>query len=112
MSASVKTLAEQNDAFRRGSLDFKGERVHTRGIEALGLEAVLHIWSFVRGFDGFNEDNDPYGEHDFGSFIHPVGGKVFWKIDYYDATLTAGSPDPADPAMTARVLTIMLAQEY
>jgi hypothetical protein len=107
MSVSLQTLAEQNDAFRRGSHALPGERVHTRGIEALGLEAVLHIWSFVRGFDGFNEDNDPYGEHDFGSFIHPFGGKVFWKID-----LKYGSEDPADPAKTKRVLTVMLASEY
>lgn len=109
MSASTLSLAKQNDAFRRGSLEFKGERVHTRGIEALGLEAVLHIWSYVRGF---NEDNDPYGEHDFGSFIHPFGGKVFWKIDYYDLDLKYGSEDPADPAKTKRVLTVMLASEY
>lgn len=112
MSGSLKSLADQNDAFRRGSLDYKGERVHTRGVEALGLEAVLHIWSFVRGFDGFNEDNDPYGEHDFGSFIHPFGGKVFWKIDYYDPDLKYGSEDPADPSKTKRVLTVMLASEY
>lgn len=113
MSASLLSeLAKQNDAFRRGSLDFKGERVHTRGIEALGLEAVLHIWSFVRCFDGFTPDNDPYGEHDFGSFTLPHAGKVFWKIDYYDLDLKYGSPEPSDPAKTKRVLTVMLASEY
>jgi hypothetical protein len=51
------------------------------------------------------------GEHDFGSF--EVGHrKLFWKIDYYDPTLAFGSDDPSDPAKTARVLTIMLAEEY
>lgn len=113
MSTSTpSTLAKQNDAFRRGSLDYKGERVHTRGIEALGLEAVLNIWSFVRCFDGFNEHNDPYGEHDFGSFVHPSAGQVFWKIDYYDLDLKFGSENPADPSKTKRVLTVMLASEY
>ena len=49
--------------------------------------------------------------HDFGAFVHN-GERVFWKIDYYDPSLTKGSEDPADPQQTARVLTIMLASEY
>ncbi len=65
----------------------------------------------MRDFEDFTADNDPYGEHDFGAF--QLGGeKLFWKIDYYDLALEMGSPDPADPAVTRRILTIMLAEEY
>ena len=65
----------------------------------------------VRDFDGFDDAIDPYGEHDFGAFDY-AGQKLFWKIDYYDRALAFGSDDPANPAVTTRVLTILLAEEY
>ena len=55
--------------------------------------------------------NDPHKEHDFGSF-EIAGRKFFFKLDYYDLAMEFGSEDPADPAKTMRVLTIMLAEEY
>jgi len=36
-------------------------------------------------FANFNADNDPRGEHDFGSF-RLAGQNFFWKIDYYEAS--------------------------
>jgi Protein of unknown function (DUF3768) len=65
----------------------------------------------VELFDDFTEDDDPHGERDFGAFENE-GQRIFWKIDYYDTTLTKGSANPADPQQTVRVLTIMLASEY
>jgi Protein of unknown function (DUF3768) len=65
----------------------------------------------VETFQAFTPDNDPHGERDFGAIEHN-GNRVFWKIDYYDPSLTRHSDDPADPSKTVRVLTIMLASEY
>jgi hypothetical protein len=65
----------------------------------------------VASFNAFTEENDPHGEHDFGMF-HWGGTKLFWKIDYYDLSYQYLSENPADPAETRRVLTVMLASEY
>ena len=65
----------------------------------------------VATFDAFTEDNDPYGEHEFGSF-DLCGRRFFWKIDYFNGRGEFGSEDPADPEKTTRILTIMLASEY
>ena len=72
---------------------------------------ILDLLDQVRRYSAFTPDNDPYGEHDFGSFIHD-DITIFWKFDTYDVDLLMHSPDPTDPAVTARVLTIMLAEEY
>ncbi len=83
----------------------------TAGVSGLGLPFATAALASVKKFDAFTPDNDPYGEHDFGSF--EIGDeRLFWKIDYYDLSLEFGSNDPADPAQTKRVLTIMLAEEY
>ncbi len=83
----------------------------TASVIALGRNALPAILTAVRQFTAFTVDNDPYGEHDFGS-IDWRGTRLFWKIDCYDRDMRFGSPDPADPAVTSRVLTIMLAEEW
>ena len=83
-----------------------------RGIADLPHPAVAEIVRTVQEFDDFSEDNDPYGEHDFGAFTHAIAGKIFWKIDYYDSAYEMGSEDPTDETKTGRLLTILLAEEY
>ena len=106
---SAEKIRTLNDAFRR---TFAGGKVMmTAGIVALRAVTKAKLLDEVRTFDAFTADNDPHDEHDFGSF-EVDGHKLFWKIDYYDAAMEFGSEDPADPAKTTRVLTIMLASEY
>jgi hypothetical protein len=88
-----------------------GHAVMTTGVAALGAEAVARIVKTIEVYDNFCHANDPYEEHDFGSF-EADGQTIFFKIDYYDSTLTVHSPDPSDAAITKRVITIMLAEEY
>lgn len=109
MSDTAK-IAQANDLLRQTFLT--GKVVMTAGICSLPDDTREQIITKVRCFDAFGEDNDPYGERDFGAFDQDGVGKVFWKIDTYDPTLTMGSVDPADPKLTRRVLTILLAEEY
>jgi len=102
-------IAELNDDFRRGKAS--GKVAITAGVLAQGRHAVPAIMLLVQEFDDFGRDNDPYGEHDFGA-LDWRGKRIFWKIDYYSPDMMAGSEDPADPQVTARVLTILLAEEY
>lgn len=118
-SERSQRIAELNDQFRKtvGLPTPKvqavpGVAVMTTGIDALSLAQKLSILEQVREFDVFTEDNDPWGEHDFGLITMDDVGSVYWKIDYYDSSMTYGSEDPANPAVTMRVLTIMLASEY
>ena len=89
---------------RRHGDDHRGRRSHAGRATALAAAEV-------RAFDVFTDDNDPHGEHDFGA-IDEGDVRCFWKLDYFDRATEMGSPDPADPAVTTRVLTIMRADEY
>ena len=100
-----------NDAFRASFDPRLGRAVMTSGVDALPSDVKAMAIRRVATFSDFTPENDPYGEHDFGDF--EVGGRrLFWKIEYYDAEMEAGSEDPADPSVTLRVLTVMLAEEY
>lgn len=98
-------IAQLNDAARSNATNYMA----TRGIMSLDEVAISEAFVGVQQFSRFTEDNDPYGEHDFGSF-KVAGEKVFWKIDYYTQDLS-GWCDPLDPDCR-RVITVMLAEEY
>ena len=99
----IRTL---NDELRRNLPNCHA--VITNGIAALGPETVTRIVKTIAVYDDFCHANDPYGEHDFGSF-KADGAMIFFKIDLYE------EPDVKNPngePVVTRVLTIMLAEEY
>jgi hypothetical protein len=104
---NTEKIRELNDQFRTTLCG--GKVMVTRGISERPDLAL--IMEQVRTFNRFNEDCDPFKEHDFGSL--KVGSdQIFWKIDYYAPDMESGSPDPANPSITRRVLTVMLSGEY
>lgn len=108
-SERIKQVQALNDALRvhvRG-----GHLCISSGILALGYDAYMEARAAIAAFTEFDAGNDPYGEHDFGA-VEVQGQRIFWKIDCYDKDETYASPDPADPGVTSRFLTIMLASEY
>jgi uncharacterized protein DUF3768 len=106
---SSDKIRSLNDAFRTTMTG--GRVVMTAGVDALPSDVKAMVIRNVATFSDFTPENDPHGEHDFGNF-EVAGHKFFWKIDYYDVAMEFGSEDPTDPAVTTRVLTIMLASEY
>lgn len=104
-------IRELNDALRRTGAG--GLIVVTSGVDALAPDDKRALLDLVRSFDAFTPDNDPWGEHDFGSVEHD-GQRYFWKIAYDQAgsDYSVGAEDPSDASSTARVITIMKAEEY
>ena len=115
-TARTAIIRSLNDRFRQTFIG--GAVVITAGIAALDEATRQRIFAAVQQFDAFDEDNDPWHEHDFGAVDVCFPGsartreRVFFKLEYYDLTRAMHSEDPADPAKTERVMTIMLASEY
>ena len=112
-------IAVDNDAFRKMAASsfgrfpagIAGRLVYTQGVMDIPEPHFSEVFERVAEFTDFNGENDPHGEHDFGSF-DIAGQTVNWKFDYFaDATCAWGSEDPSDRAKTFRVLTVMLASE-
>jgi len=93
---------QTNDALRASipQISVENRLLITRGVMELSTKDVHEILMKVKNFDDFNEENDPWKEHDFGSFDYK-GKEIFWKIDDYEGMEGYNL-----------ILTIMLAEEY
>ena len=133
MSAALAAAREQtariarlNDLARR-AMEVACTAVATIGFRSLPEADQSCVRELIETYDAFDEDSDPHGERDFGCVYQLADGRwtterprvrddererVFWKLDYYDRELQFGSEDAANPAITRRVLTIMLSDEY
>lgn len=105
----AEQIARLNDKLRT-------ERAHggimlTRGVRNIPGFDPWVLMRLLAAYDGFDSDNNPYGERDFGD-IELGDETLLWKIDYYDLDLRFASPDPTDPAVTKRILTVMLPEEF
>ena len=133
MSAALCTARERNARIARlndqarQAMGVAGTAVATVGFRSLPDADQSCVRELIETFDAFTEDNDPHGERDFGTIYQLGDGRwtterprvrddererVFWKLDYYDRQMRFASEDAANPAITRRVLTIMLADEY
>ena len=106
-----------NDDFRQNQCStVPGTTVITAAISYLAPLDIINIKANVKAFCEFNEGNDPYAEHDLGSFEYTTPDRTYtirWKIDYYsDEECLYGSEDPSDMTQTYRVMSIMLAEDY
>jgi len=109
METDTARIRALNDELRQRLTG--GLAVITTGVAALGRETVDRIVKTISVFDDFCNANDPHEEHDFGAF-EVDGRTIMFKIDYFDQGMSMHSPDAADPTVTQRVITIMLAEEY
>ena len=105
----AEAIALLNDTLRKtgtgGSVMITQNLQRVTGFDPIVLAKALADYS------GFDADNDPHGERDFGDMTL-WGYDLIWKIDYYDKDLKYGSDDPANPEVTRRVLTVMLASDW
>lgn len=132
MSAAVQSASQRDRIARLNDLARQAMGVACAAVATVGFRSLPEadqscVRELIETFDAFDEDNDPHGERDFGTIYQLGDGRwtterprlsedererVFWKIDCYDASLTCASEDAADPAITRRVLTVMLSDEY
>ncbi len=119
----TEQIARLNDRARQ-AMGLACRAVATEGFRALPSAEQSAVRELIETYDAFTPDKNPHAERDFGAIFQASDGswttarpkeatrKAFWKIDYYDPSLQWGSEDPTNPAVTRRVLTIMLAEEY
>ena len=105
----AEQIARLNDQLRKHGTG--GAIMLTRGVREMPKFEPAELLQQLSAYDSFDADNDPHGERDFGA-IELGSTSLLWKIDYYDLAMQYASPDPADPDVTKRVLTVMLPEEW
>lgn len=105
----AEAIALQNDQLRKSGTG--GSLMITQGVRRITGFDPAALTDALANYEGFDTDNDPHGERDFGD-LTVWGYDLIWKIDYYDKDQNFGSDDPANPETTHRVLTVMLATEW
>ena len=105
----AEVIARLNDRLRKTGAG--GTMMITQGVKRITGFDPATLAEAIASYDAFDADNDPHGERDFGD-LTLFGHDLLWKIDYYDRNLTYGSDDPANPQVTHRVLTVMLASDW
>jgi hypothetical protein len=105
----AEAIARLNDQLRKTGTG--GTIMITSGVQNLTGFRSATLCAALAAYDEFDRENDPHGERDFGD-ITLFGVNLLFKIDYYDKNLQFASDDPADPAVTQRVLTVMLASDW
>ena len=119
-------IARLND-LARSAMGIACTAVATIGFRSLPVTDQSQVCELIETYDAFDDDNDPHGERDFGCVYQLGDGRwtterprlrddererVLWKLGYYDRAMRFASEDAANPAITRRVLTIMLSDEY
>jgi len=102
-------IARLNDDLRKTGQS--GTVMITKSVSKLTGFRPHILAAALAAYDGFDADNNPYGERDFGD-LTLFGTDLLWKIDYYDAELRFGSDDPSNPEITRRILTVMTAADW
>lgn len=114
-------IKKYNDLVRKSLIDpMAQKRLKEEGCR-FRINMTAHLQHSINNLDGlllavanfnhFNEQNDPYEEHDF-ICLKFEDEWINAKFDYYAPDLEHGSENPEDLSKTIRVLTIMLASDY
>lgn len=88
----MKKSFELNDHFRK-TLE-GGYVFFTPTLFSKSDEERVEILNLVRHYEDFNQKNDPYKNHTFGSFDFK-GELIAWKIIYFDESFKIYPTKPA-----------------
>lgn len=118
----VKTIIQQkNDNFRKNLIEITATQNQrhfqptplVQHLYKKDIDQFYRLLDYTMNYKGFDDDNDPWHEHDM-AFFDFEGERYFFKIDYYDVNFEYGveDEDKMKDEKCKRVLTLALAEEY